>query len=247
VAGPKDSPKRDWHAVACLAAVISRFDVVAVQESRRNPAALKKLLGSLGPDWRVIVSGVTEGAAGNGERIAFLYDSTSVQPSGLVGEIVLPPIGEDPQRQFVRTPYTAAFSRGGVEFTLASVHILWGKDAAERLPEITAFAKWMFDWAVRPNDWNSNLIVLGDFNLDRIGDPLYEAFVSTGLWPPAELNTVPRTIWPAGTCRLIPGGPVRLPGRPRRADRSRGTARRSQVHRPESHRLLGHHPRSLDL
>lgn len=29
-AGPKDSPKRDWHAVACLAAVISRFDVVAV-------------------------------------------------------------------------------------------------------------------------------------------------------------------------------------------------------------------------
>ncbi|HSN37946.1 MAG TPA: hypothetical protein VLT34_16490 [Arthrobacter sp.] len=27
------------------------------------------------------------------------------------------------------------------------------------------------------------------------GDPLYEAFVSTGLWPPAELNTVPRTIF----------------------------------------------------
>jgi hypothetical protein len=45
----------------------------------------------------------------------------------------------------------------------------------------------MHDWAVRPNDWNANLIVLGDFNLDRIGDPLYEAFVSTGLWPPAEL------------------------------------------------------------
>jgi hypothetical protein len=36
--------------------------------------------------------------------------------------------------------------------------------------------------------WNSNLIVLGDFNLDRIGDPLYEAFISTGLWPPAELK-----------------------------------------------------------
>lgn len=57
-----------------------------------------------------------------------------------------------------------------MEFTLASVHILWGKNPAGRLPEITAFAQWMHDWAVRPNDWNSDLIVLGDFNLDRIGD-----------------------------------------------------------------------------
>jgi hypothetical protein len=130
----------------------------------------------------LIISGATEGAAGNGERLAFLCDSTRVQPSGLVGEIVLPPIGEDPQRQFARTPYTASFSRAGVEFTLAaSVHILWGKNPTERLPEITAFAQWMHDWAVRPNDWNSNLIVLGDFNLDRIGGPLYEAFISTGL------------------------------------------------------------------
>jgi hypothetical protein len=73
----------------------------------------------------LIISGATEGAAGNGERLAFLYDSTRVQPAGLVEEIVLPPIGEDPQRQFARTPYTASFSRARVEFTLASVHILW--------------------------------------------------------------------------------------------------------------------------
>lgn len=141
LAGPKDSPKRDWHAIACLAAVISRFDVVALQESRRNPAALKRLLSSPGPDWGAIISDVTEGAVGNGERLAFLYNSTRVQPSGLVGELVLPPIGEDPQRQFARTPYTASLSRAGVEFTLASVHILWGKNPAERLPEITAFAQ----------------------------------------------------------------------------------------------------------
>lgn len=50
-------------------------------------------------------------------------------------------------------------------------------------------------WADRPDDWNTNLLVLGDFNLDRLDNPLYEAFVSTGLYPPAELNTVPRTIF----------------------------------------------------
>ncbi|WP_432246220.1 endonuclease/exonuclease/phosphatase family protein (plasmid) [Arthrobacter sp. G.S.26] len=181
--------------MSCLAAVISRFDVVAVQESRRNPRAMKRLLATLGPEWRVIISDVTEGAAGNGERIAFLYDSQRVQPSGLVGEIVMPPVGDDPAGQFARTPYTASFVRAGTEFTLASVHVLWGKNPVERLPEITAFAHWMRNWANRPNDWNTNLMVLGDFNLDRIGDPLYEAFISTGLWPPTELNAVPRTIF----------------------------------------------------
>ena len=37
--------------------------------------------------------------------------------------------------------------------------------------------------------------MLGDFNLDRRGDPLYAAFLSTGLWPPAELDHVPRTVF----------------------------------------------------
>ena len=74
-AGPNDSPKRDWHAIACLAAVISRFDVVAVQESRRNPVALKRLMATLGPHWQVIISDVTEGSADNDERLSFLYES----------------------------------------------------------------------------------------------------------------------------------------------------------------------------
>jgi endonuclease/exonuclease/phosphatase family metal-dependent hydrolase len=194
-AGPGDSPKRDWHAVACIAELVSRFDVIALQEIRRSTKALRFLLDRLGPAWRVIASDVTEGPAGNGERLAFLYDADRVQPSGLVGEIVLPPIEGDPQRQFARTPYIAGFSRAGTEFTLASVHVLWGKNATERLPEVTAFAQWMRDWADRPKDWNHNLMVLGDFNLDRIGDPLYEAFINTGLWPPTELNKVPRTIF----------------------------------------------------
>ncbi len=53
----------------------------------------------------------------------------------------------------------------------------------------------MAAWARRKSDWYTNLIVLGDFNLDRLGNPLYEAFLSTGLWPPEELNDIPRTIF----------------------------------------------------
>ena len=84
-AGPTDSPKRDLHALSCIAAVMSRFDVVAVQEVKRDVTALRRMLALLGPSWRVIASDVTEGAEGNAERLAFLYDSRRVQPSGLVG------------------------------------------------------------------------------------------------------------------------------------------------------------------
>ncbi|WP_110183039.1 endonuclease/exonuclease/phosphatase family protein [Nocardioides solisilvae] len=194
-AGERDSPKRDWHALTCIAAVVERFDVTAVQETRRNARALFSLLTQLGPRYRVIASDVTEGDAGNGERLAFVYDADRVTPSGLVGEIVLPPGADGPSDQFARTPYAAGFVRGETEFILTTVHVVWGESPGDRIAELTAFARWMRRWAERPQDWNRNLLVLGDFNLDRIDDPLFDAFVSTGLWPPAELNHVPRTIF----------------------------------------------------
>jgi endonuclease/exonuclease/phosphatase family metal-dependent hydrolase len=190
-----DSPKRDWRAVALIAGVIGCFDVVAVQEVKRDVTALRFLLDCLGPRWKMIVTDVTKGEAGNGERLTFLYDSERVQPSGLMSEMVLPPIAGDPARQFARTPYSASFTRGGTEFTLTTVHVLWGDKPADRVSEVAAFAQWMRAWADRKNDLNKNLLVLGDFNLDRLGNPLYGAFVSTGLWPPSVLNDVPRTIF----------------------------------------------------
>lgn len=190
-----DSPKRDWHAVACIAAVVDRFDVTAIQETRRNTTALFAVLGRLGDRFRVIASDVTEGPAGNGERLAFIYDSERVQPSGLVGEIVLPDEATSDVAQFARTPYAAGFVRADVDFILTTVHVLWGESPSDRIGELGAFAEWMRTWADRPEDWNRNLLVLGDFNLDRLDDPLFDAFAATGLWPPAQLNDVPRTIF----------------------------------------------------
>jgi hypothetical protein len=196
-AGPNDSPTRDLGSLACIAEVIGRFDVVALEEVRRDVSALRRTVEMLGPDWRFIVSDVTEGDAGNDERLAFLYNTTRVQPSGLVGEIVLPISPGSVERQFARTPYVVGFTAGTTDFILTTLHILWGpdSDATGRLKEIRGIAKWMRAWADRRNDWNKNLLVLGDFNIDRVGDPLYEAFLSTGLWPPPELDLVPRTIF----------------------------------------------------
>jgi hypothetical protein len=47
----EDSPKRDLHALLCIAEVVSRFDVVAIQEAKDNLKALRHLIHALGPNW----------------------------------------------------------------------------------------------------------------------------------------------------------------------------------------------------
>jgi hypothetical protein len=72
--------------------------------------------------------------------------------------------------------------------------VLYGEDEEERLPEIRAIARWLAHWARDINIWDHNLIVLGDFNIDR-GDPLHGAFVSTGMDIPDDLQDAPRTLF----------------------------------------------------
>ena len=59
----------------------------------------------------------------------------------------------------------------------------------------TTIAEWLARWTKGKDAWGVNLLALGDFNIDRAGDPLFDAFTSTGLTPPAELNDIPRTIF----------------------------------------------------
>ncbi|MBM3227074.1 MAG: endonuclease/exonuclease/phosphatase, partial [Candidatus Tectomicrobia bacterium] len=69
-----------------IAEIIDHFDLVAIQEVREDLTALHQLLDILGAWWRYIVTDVTAGAAGNGERLAFVYDSRKVTFNGLAGE-----------------------------------------------------------------------------------------------------------------------------------------------------------------
>jgi endonuclease/exonuclease/phosphatase family metal-dependent hydrolase len=196
-----DSPKRDLFSLNCIAAIVRRFDVVAIQETKGNLRSLRHMLDILGPDWGLILTDVTEGARGNDERLAFVFDTRRAKPSGLAAELVVPREWLDRQSkdaledQFARTPYAVSFLSGKQTFILVTLHVLFGKHAKDRVPELTGIAEYMAKWAKDLNSWHQNLIVLGDFNIDRNGDPLYQAFTSTGLRTPSELNLVPRTIF----------------------------------------------------
>jgi len=75
-----------------------------------------------------------------------------------------------------------------------TLHVIYGKRASERTAELRAIARWLRRWASRTADFNQNLITLGDFNIDRQGDPNYEAFTGEGLTPAPEHAGLPRTL-----------------------------------------------------
>jgi endonuclease/exonuclease/phosphatase family metal-dependent hydrolase len=196
----EDSPKRDLASLLFIAEILSRFDVVAVQEVRGNLKALRHVLKVLGDAWGMILTDVTKGSDGNDERLAFLFDTRRVKPSGLACELVLPPTRGDngsavAVRQFARTPYAVSFTAGADTFILVTLHVRFGSGPADRVDELEAIAQWLADWAQRENDWGHNLLALGDFNIDRKADPLHQAFTSTGLAAPSQLDGTPRTIF----------------------------------------------------
>lgn len=200
-AGPNDSPKRDLQGLRAIIEILSRFDVIAIQEVKGDLRALRDTIHFLGNTWGFLMTDVNIGNAGNDERFAFLFDRGRLRPSGLAAEIVIPPeqLGEaDPETlrgQFVRPPYAVSFQREDATFILVTLHVIYGNGEDERLPELRGIARWLRNWARRSNRFHHNLLTLGDFNIDREGSAGYEAFTSTGLTVPDVLIGLPRTIF----------------------------------------------------
>src|SRR4030095_11091984 len=78
--GAQDRGPKDY---ALLAEVVSWFDLVAVQEVKNNRRGLDGLMAALPASWRTVYSD----AAGNDERMTFVYDSEKVKPRELTGEV----------------------------------------------------------------------------------------------------------------------------------------------------------------
>ncbi|HUH27946.1 endonuclease/exonuclease/phosphatase family protein [Gelidibacter sp.] len=189
-----DSPKRDLHSVLCIAEIIRRFDVIAIQEVKDNIRALRDTLKVLGKNWSFILTDVNQGKVGNGERMAYLFDTRRVHLSGLAGELVVPEewgknIGEHAlSKQFVRSPYAVSFQSNQHTFILVTLHILYGKSPQSRIEELRGIAKWLYSWAGSLNAYHQDFIALGDFNIDARGDLLEETFLSEGLYIPPQLQ-----------------------------------------------------------
>lgn len=196
------SPKRDYRALRYIIEIIKRFDVVAVQEITGNLRALRDMMKCLGENWSFLMTDVTAGKDGGAERLGFIFNNDRLRLSGLACEVVLPPEWQKDKidkssylNQFVRTPYAVSFLRDTSTFILLTAHIDYGDKSDDRIQELKWISKWMHDWATKTDSYNQNLILLGDFNIDRKGSELWKAFTETGIHVPDELNEAKRSIF----------------------------------------------------
>ena len=165
--------RRSSEDLHYIAEIISRFDIIAVQEVCRDLWPLDQVMRILGDrDYEYIVSDPTEGRAGNDERLGFIYDKHKVWFQGVAGEIVLPPKLElsvvTGKRQFSRSPFMCSFQAGWFKFMMSTVHIYFGSNSGQkyeqRVAEIAKVAKFLSD---RAEDDPRNHILVGDFNIKK--------------------------------------------------------------------------------
>ena len=175
-----------------IAEIVSRFDLVAVQEVANNMGGLQKLVALLGPNWDYIVTDSTEGVAGGGERMAFIYDRCKVFFRKMAGKIVLPDSKlVDKKWQFARTPFCIALQAGWFRFILTTVHVYYGSSKAEderRVQEIDAIASFL---KARAKKEDENYILLGDFNIFKHNDATMKALEKHGFYIPNAIREHP--------------------------------------------------------
>ena len=173
-----------------IAEIISRFDLIAIQEVRDNLEDINAVCRILGSDWGIFTSVVTQGASGNKERLAFLYDKRTVTFRNIAGQIILP--GAKTTTQFARSPYIIRFQSGWLKFDICTTHIYYGnasknspqyKRRIEEIKDIVSFFKKFY---VDKNE-AFNIFILGDFNIENTKSDTYKAATSSVFKIPAAI------------------------------------------------------------
>lgn len=184
--------KRRVDSIHYLAEIVGQFDLVAVVELRENLEDIGRMLPILGPYWRLIYNDAGSDRGSNGERIGFLYDKRAVTFNGFAAEADPPKFKKGteylPIQSFWRNPYAASFRAGNFDFITVAVHVRWGEEIEARRKEIELVAKWAKGKAKANFAEDRDLILMGDFNIPKLDDPLYKALLSTGMKIPKQLR-----------------------------------------------------------
>ncbi len=188
-----------------IAEVISRFDIVAVQEVSELDE-LETVMRILGPDWEYIATDRDTNVGANAERMTFVYDKRKVRFENIAGEIVLPDslliskvrletsTGKKVTagKQFRRTPFVVTFQSGWLKFDLCTVHIYFGDESGDklqqRIQEIGSVAKYLSKRADKYLKDGKALILLGDFNIVHPTHDTMNALINNGFTVPEALQ-----------------------------------------------------------
>lgn len=192
--GESKSSGRELEPLVYIAEVMSRMDLIAVQEVRRDLTALDGLIRILGGWWKYVVSDVTAGRAGNNERVAFIYDSRKLSFGGLAGELTPEAKKKGKllvaEEAFSRSPFLAGFRAGWFKSAICSVHTYYGTSSADvpqRAKDSDLAARLLKNRMKQKDRWANNAILLGDFNVFKVGDKTFQGLERADFQIPAGL------------------------------------------------------------
>ncbi|MGE4651102.1 MAG: endonuclease/exonuclease/phosphatase family protein, partial [Myxococcota bacterium] len=173
---------RDDTELALIADRLQQFDLVAIQELRDEEVVQRTLamLADRGHTYEAMISDPV--GRGLSERYAFFWRPKKVD--ALDAGTVWPDIDDD----FIREPFYASFRAGTFDFTLITIHVIFGDGVGGRRAEALLLDDVYH--SVQDEDPNEqNVMLLGDFNLppedtgmdeiDTILDPLLSGAVRT--------------------------------------------------------------------
>jgi endonuclease/exonuclease/phosphatase family metal-dependent hydrolase len=213
--------KRSDAALEVIAHILKRFDLCAVQEIKDDFRHFVTVVEKMGAGFDYVMTDT----AGNDERLAFVYRKSRVKCGNLFAELALHP-REYPKRTvkvrwekdgqpqvqvfekmlfepFDRTPYIGSFASGKIDFTLANVHLYFGKfeesktekerrQFARRVLEIYALSRWADRYIKQGMPYDRDVILLGDMNIPRMegSNPAYTALAEFK-WHPLDYLAPP--------------------------------------------------------
>jgi len=187
--GAQDRRDEDYRLIA---EIVSWFDVVAIQESREDLVGLRGVQKHLPSHY---LASFTD-AAGNNERMAYLYDGLKLSTREQIGELALDPKDlkniklpgvTQKFEGFDRNPFHESLHWRSLDFTLVNVHLYYGSDRPPKIQrrqlETYALARWAKRQAHSKTTYDPNLILLGDFNLPYMEekDPIYSILKRHGI------------------------------------------------------------------
>ena len=149
---------RDDAELALIADRLEPYDLVAIQELRDEEVVDRtlQLLADRGDRFRAVVSPPV--GRGVKERYAFLYRPGKVQ---ILGPERLYP---DPDDAFIREPFWASFRAGEFDFTLVTIHSIFGDSKRERRAEALLLDD-IYRLVQGADPDEQDVMILGDFNL----------------------------------------------------------------------------------
>jgi hypothetical protein len=188
-------PESYWY----IAEVLSHFDVAFLRDLAGDLRGLERVRALLGDSWAFLVSDLL-GGGDTEERVGILYDTRTVQFTGITGEFVLPDtevVGRRrvPVRALARTPLMATFRAGGFGFALAGLQL---RDPAPETPDPEAarraageaVALHMAERTVDPSAPTRNLVLLGDFDFHEADSAIARELLGNGFGIPVGRETL---------------------------------------------------------